>query len=182
MQRNKDNNENFLGIPVEGIIYENHKAEQKSLEELAPLIKAVLDDPMFVTIEWAQYTPYFDDGDTCTFRVGTVSFRTTQDHVDYCKWNCPLKEEEGHECVYDDDQDEKEFNVKYGHPTLGGYEGWGADQVFKSDFPDQFHKAHALSEAIDSGSFDDVLLRAFGDHAYVKLTRDKITVDTYAHH
>lgn len=68
---------NFLGIPIDGDIGRGEKrANQKPLTELEPLIRALLDDDGMVEFGWRQYTPYFNDGDACTFRVGEPWFRT----------------------------------------------------------------------------------------------------------
>lgn len=58
-----------FGLPVKGEIqyYSENPKEQKPLEELEPLFKAVLDDPDVVKFGWTQYTPYFNDGDACIF-------------------------------------------------------------------------------------------------------------------
>ena len=37
------------------------------------------DNPDIQAIKWVQYTPYFNDGDPCEFRVGDFSFCNTDD-------------------------------------------------------------------------------------------------------
>lgn len=61
-------------IPVQGTITRSHRqaVEQKSLEELTPLIQAVLNDPTCAEFAWNQYTPYFNDGDPCEFGIHGV--------------------------------------------------------------------------------------------------------------
>lgn len=42
--------------------------------------------PTLKALKWNQYTPYFNDGDACTFRVGEVYFKlddTAEDAGDY---------------------------------------------------------------------------------------------------
>jgi hypothetical protein len=71
---------NFLGIPIDGEISRGDKrTPQRPLSELEPLIRAVLDDDTIHSFGWRQYTPYFNDGDACVFRVGEVWVRTTAD-------------------------------------------------------------------------------------------------------
>lgn len=71
---------NFLGIPVSGEINEGSTfVNQKTKEDLAPILQAVLDDPLITEFGWTQYTPYFNDGDVCEFSVNEPWFRTTSD-------------------------------------------------------------------------------------------------------
>jgi hypothetical protein len=132
----------------------------------------VLADPYIAKLGWTQYTPYFNDGDPCVFSVGEPWFRTVDD---------------------DEDEDDYSLAIGYsGHPTLGkrDYEWDNARdfdnrrKVFKpyeGTHRESFDACLALSEAIESGAFDDVLLEAFGDHCQVTVTADGITVDEYSH-
>lgn len=164
---------NFLGIPVEGDINEGEKrAHQKPIEEFQPLLQAVLDDPTITEFGWQQYTPYFNDGDPCTFSVHGLWVRTDAD---------------ADAGMYDLDLD-------YNHASLGQMTGgeWVDDpenpgrrkKVGESyEGPDRarYDRCHALDRAIQSGAFDDVLLDAFGDHAHITVRRDGIEVETYEH-
>jgi hypothetical protein len=68
----------FLGIPVEGdITAGSTRVDQKPIEELQPLLQAVLDDPTIVEFGWRQYTPYFNDGEPCEFGVSGLWVRVT---------------------------------------------------------------------------------------------------------
>jgi hypothetical protein len=165
---------NFLGIPVEGEIDKGSKrTPQRPIEELEPLIRAVLDDPTMKAFGWQQYTPYFNDGDPCTFSVNSPWFLTVADPDP------------------DDVEDFYTYEVDYGsHPSLGErdnrYEGSYSDRKLVSSVytgPDEarYDRVRALSAAINGGAFEDVLLEAFGDHAEVRVTAQGITVDTYSH-
>lgn len=163
----------FLGIPVTGDINHGYGrgTEQRPLSELEPLFRAVIEDPYIKEFGWTQYTPYFNDGDTCYFSVGTLWFLTVDD--------TPRDEM--------DDWEEEEYSVTYGeHPTLGEKEGhgWGSSRVYenyKGSRQAEFERAEALSRAIDSGAFESALLTAFGDHAEITITREGITVEHYEH-
>lgn len=167
---------NFLGITVEGdITSAETRAAQKPLSEFEPIIRAVLDDETIVEFGWRQYTPYFNDGEPCTFGAHGVWVRTTSD---------PKSGDE------DGEEIEDGLDVEYGHPSLGEIEwDWTGDaipreRVFKSyEGPDQerLMRCLALNDAIGGGSFDGVLIEAFGDHANVKVSRTGITVEFYEH-
>lgn len=166
---------NFLGIPVEGDIhYADQEAKQKPIEELEPLLRAVIDDPTIESLGWSQYTPYFNDGDTCTFGVGDVWIRTTDE----------LNPEEH------DVEDDDTYTFYYGHPQLGerkfSYEGtWPDRHRVDGQYtgPDEarYERCRAFVDAMDSGAYNRVLLAAFGDHAEVTVRRTGITVDFYSH-
>lgn len=162
----------FLGIPVEGdICGAERRVEQKPLSELEPLMRAVLDDPTIRAFGWTQYTPYFNDGDPCEFRVGSPWFLTTADDVDLDEMDC---------------YDYELRNYGDGHPSLGNRRTeWRGNERVELEYqgPDEarYDRVKALNDAIASGAFEDVLLEAFGDHAQVRVTASGITVDSYDH-
>ncbi|MFF3324918.1 hypothetical protein [Streptomyces sp. NPDC002889] len=165
---------NFLGIPVEGDITRGADREkQRPLEEFQPILQAVLDDPTIVEFGWRQATPYFNDGEPCTFSVYGTWMRTDADR---------------------EVEDEYELEVGYSHPSLGQMTGgeWVDDPDRpgrkkkvgeRYEGPDQqrYERARALDRAIEGGEFHDVLLDAFGDHATVTVRRDGIQVEFYEH-
>jgi hypothetical protein len=144
---------NFLGIEVKGDITRGDKrTAQRPLSDLEPLIRAVLDDPTIKAFGWTQYTPYYSDGEPCTFGVQTPWFLTTAD-----------PEPDDVDKLYD-----YEIHIYSDHPSLGRA-------------GERFRRVQALSEAIDGGAFEYVLLEAFGDHAEVIVRASGITVDYYSH-
>ncbi|MGR6922619.1 hypothetical protein ACU635_50910 [[Actinomadura] parvosata] len=159
----------FLGIPVVGDINEGGKRpKQRPIEDLAPLMQAVLDDPTIVEFGWTQYTPYFNDGDPCVFGVrGEIWVRTVTDQDV-------------------DDKYELEVSRYGGHPSLGerGRTWSGSTYVEKPyEGPDEarYDRCLALNDAIEGGEFLDVLLDAFGDHAEITVRKDGIQVEFYQH-
>lgn len=167
----------FLGIPVEGDITKSGRVAQRPLEDLAPIMQALLDDEGIARFGWRQYTPYFNDGDACVFSARGVWAARPED----------LDPEDP------DTIDTGELDIDYGS-RLGGYEGgeWVPDPEnaplnklvgARYEGPDQarYDRCRLLSQAIESGRFDDVLLDAFGDHAEITVTREGITVESYEH-
>lgn len=129
----------FLGIPIEGDITRGERrAQQRPLEEFAPLLQAVLDDQRVTEFGWYQYTPYFNDGEPCIFRVYGSWFRTDED----------------------EDADKDELDASY-HRSLGrrwtghSYE----DAQLTPERAELAAKIRALGDAVDSGGFADYLLR-----------------------
>jgi hypothetical protein len=158
---------NFLGIPVAGdIIRGEHRKSQRPLEEFAPILQAVLDDPTVTEFGWRQYTPYFNDGDACVFGASQVWVRTDADA----------------------DTDQGDLDIDYNHPSIGKRQRTWNRATSEFDYapyegPDEsrYDRCTALGDAIDGGEFDDVLLTAFGDHADVTVRRAGIKVETYDH-
>jgi hypothetical protein len=169
-----DAKRNFLGIPVQGDITQGAtRSEQKPIEELQPILQAVLDDPTIVEFGWRQYTPYFNDGEPCEFSVRGLWVRTGADT---------------------DVEDQYDLDVEYSHPSLG--EMTGGEWVDDADRPGcrkkvgeryegpdlaRYERCHALDGAVQGGAFEHVLLDAFGDHAEITVRRDGIEVEFYDH-
>ncbi len=52
------------------IIHEYKNSIRKLQNTLVELIKPIMVEGGINSIRWCQYTPYFNDGDVCTFRAG----------------------------------------------------------------------------------------------------------------
>lgn len=164
---------NFLGIPVSGDITQGAtRNEQFPTEDLSPLLQAVLNDPTIVEFGWRQYTPYFNDGDTCEFSVHGVWVRTTAEVGDVNQ--------------YGEEYSDYDLDADY-HPSLGGYI-YGYDEYgkytrlgYKGPDEDRYNRVQALDSAIQSGRYDDALLEAFGDHAHITVNKTGIEVESYEH-
>ena len=104
----------------------------------------------------------------------------------------------GHDDDDDDDDDEEDggdwserFGLDYGHPTLGkatwnyqrspGLDSYKHLSGYEGSDQERFMRCWTLSQAIEDGAFNDVLLNTFGDHAEIHVTKDKILVSHYEH-
>jgi hypothetical protein len=158
----------FLGIPIEGsIIRADKRRTQQPLEEFQPLVVAVLQDPTVVEFGWAQYTPYFNDGDPCVFSADSFWVRLDSDTDDTERWEMEI------------DGERKEALGR--RPLLSWKDGKATYGPFTGSDEERYDRVMALNDAVVGGSFDDALLEAFGDHAEVTLRKDKIIIDTYSH-
>ncbi|MFE3202188.1 hypothetical protein [Embleya sp. NPDC059237] len=157
----------FLGLPVKGdIIRGRNRVDQRPLEELQPLLQAVLDDPTIVEFGWRQYTPYFNDGEPCEFSAHAPWFRTDTDDEDASTWDLEM----------------------YDHPSLGDQpRSWDnatrtyVDRPYEGPDEARYRRCHDLASAIENTAFENVLLQAFGDHAEITVRKDGIEVETYEH-
>ena len=162
----------FLGVPVFGSFNEPAtRVEQYPVEQFQPILQAVLQHPDFAAVRWTQYTPYFDDGDPCVFSVReySIGFLLNSD-------------EEG-----TDGFDSYTHRIDR-HPSLGSVSHvWDEDtrkyveQPYEGPDEQRYLTFKALSDALSAGHFENVLLAAFGDHAEVTITPDRIDVDHYHH-
>lgn len=149
----------FSGLPINGnITYGIEPKDQRPADDLTPILQAALDQPGVTEITWAQYTPYFNDGDPCVFGANLRSLDVDGKSVEFPPY-----------------RDEDRAVVGYREPAHrgGNYDGPDAHRY------DAFQ---ALSNAIDNGEFDTALLKLFGDHAMVSVRKgDGIFVEFYEH-
>jgi hypothetical protein len=123
------------------------KETTKEFFELNPMVNAIV---------WTQYTPYFNDGDTCEFSVGCATF-TNSDGSDI-RWGEYNGDEEGVWCYGADCYNEET-------PPEG----------FDSDLCDSF------DSMIQSAEMQDVMKAMFGDHVQVIATREGFDVNDHDH-
>lgn len=163
----------FLGVPIDGEIVRGRKgADQRPLSDLEPIIRELLADEYIHSFGWDQYTPYFNDGEPCIFRVHEPWFMTVDD------------------AASDDEREDYEYEL-WDHPTLGKREyEWVNDlhgnriktpKAYEGEHEASYDRCAAFKDAIGFEAFDHVLLGAFGDHAQVTVKRDGISVRFYEH-
>lgn len=134
-------------------------------ELVGHLIRALADDPNVVAFGWEQYTPYFNDGDTCEFGVHDLWVRTVLDDENEDRWSLQVSDQ---------------------HPTLG-FKTWHYDQATRTSsyvtheqkFPETYKLADELAGVIQGAEI--TLLEWFGDHAEVVVTAKGIEVSEYGH-
>lgn len=153
---------NFLGIPVEGEIQRNSRTsvEQRPIEDLQPELMKVLADERIEKIRWRQYTPYFNDGDLCEFRIYSLDVKPTEE--------AGGREDDGD---YEDGFIDS-WSMKY-------YAEHTTDP--RPELLPLYELTKPLNDMLTSGAFYNVLEGAFGDHAEVTVTSAGITVDSYEH-
>lgn len=123
------------------------KAITKEFFEKNPHVKA---------IKWNQYTPYFNDGDTCEFSVNDASF-TNAEGEDLDEVNAWGEYEGENDAVW-------------------VWEGWGAAPEGIDIKPMQEFNRIICSEAMS-----EVMEAMFENHVTVTATRDGFEVNEYDH-
>lgn len=139
--------------------------------------------PEVSAVIWQQYTPYFNDGDTCEFSVHEPAFLSAADYDAYSEGNLDnIYEYSSFEApsdwVYKSAANvENKYRQEY-QKTIDKYEelakNFGNRLTEIQIGVDNFHK---LFNEIGS----DVMLSLFGDHVQVTVTKDGIEVDEYSH-
>ena len=165
-------------------LYNSMVAEQRELrkqfqEKAQALFNRVVTDffemnPAINLITWTQYTPYFNDGDTCEFSVHEPYFsNATGDDLD----------EISSYGEYDGDNDTiwSESNFKYAlnnrdreyYQKAANAVDLGGINVESCEF---------FSKMIQNSEFEDVMKDMFGDHVSVQVTRENgIQTEYYEH-
>lgn len=114
--------------------------------------------PQVQTIHWTQYTPYFNDGEPCEFGVGDVYFTTT-----------PAKDLEGSYGEEDDgDLRERIWDWDAKPPRRL------PNPIFTEQMASDFAAVREMIHTLD-------LLAIFGDHVWVKVSRDGAVAEEYEH-
>jgi hypothetical protein len=121
--------------------------------------------PLLGGITWTQYTPYFNDGSPCVFRVG--------DAYGFPK-GCPHREIQAHEL---DSIATKEDWVTPDFYVEKQYEYNGKKIVYYAPTPYVTQAVRDFSDFMD----DEMMLQVFGDYVRVTVTDDGIEVDDYDH-
>lgn len=141
------------------------KAASQTAQTLFTEMSADLFDknPSLVSFSWSQYTPYWNDGDTCTFSANTsyptVTFTT----------------EDGKTVKSDENAGETFYVDEDGEPIDGEIED-------HTPFEKQMETlAKRVSKFL--GEFEDEDLEImFGDHQLITVTREgKVETEEYEH-
>ena len=130
--------------------------ETEAVAILRPLLEGFLKDhPSIESLKWTQYTPYFNDGDTCEFHV----------HDLYVK---PVG------------GDEDAGDYEDGYVYVPSPEYYTDSELAERGFTRESATAfRALDSALSAN--EEACLAAFGDHVQVIVTRDGIEVEEYSH-
>jgi hypothetical protein len=160
------NNEKFA------VLREKQEEIKKLKEEMleasnkifTDLTKTIFEDhPKVKSFGWNQFTPYFNDGETCTFSVNTDYIYINGESVDESDWI----------------NETKITNYGTWNREKRQYEG-------RTEVPN-FNYDKELVAACDEireflSNFDnDFFMSQFGDHAEITITAEGVSVDEYEH-
>lgn len=119
--------------------------------------------PEIKTIKWTQYTPYFNDGDECTFSVHEPTFSNAAGNQ-LTAWG-------------EIDEDEVPEGSERAN-ELWTFDGsWNIPDELKQHTDD----IKAFCNAITCEEMESVMRAMFDEHSVVTITRDGIEVEEYEH-
>ena len=138
--------------------------QDKSSEIFLSSFKNLFEEtPKLKSFAWSQYTPYFNDGDTCYFSANTDYLTINGDNEDDATWS----------------QEKKVISWGTWNREKKVYEG-----RIEQDNPDYDKE---LTEAVNKvkkflSLFDNSFYQTqFGDHTMVTVTPDGIDTEEYEH-
>ena len=126
--------------------------------------------PNLVSFGWTQYTPYFNDGDTCTF-----GSNHTNPWIKFTSFENEENEEDDEDLDYDDEFSEyRYYNYSKDYKTKTLKPGLTEAKLA------EVTTGHAVIDFLRNFDDDD-MLHMFGDHQKVIVTASKVLADDYDH-
>lgn len=140
------------------------KKKRKVVRNIVKALQSIVNINKHIeSVRWSQYTPYFNDGEECTFQILYLEYKLSGVELGIgSKW-------------LDDD----------GYSTIHGIERILCENKDILNFEElerieyicrDMHIIHCKLDAIS-----DALLNEFGDHAQITISKKDITVTTYDH-
>ena len=160
----------------DALIEEQRALKAKFQTEAQAMFKETMKEffdknPGITALKWTQYTPYFNDGDACEFRVNEVTFTNASpeelDNVNH------YGEYEG--------EDETVWaieNISYGLNSK--YHANEAAKIRAAGGIDE-SSCQLIDKMIQSSEMEEIMKEMFGDHVKITATRDGFDVDEYEH-
>lgn len=127
-------------------------------------------NPAITAVVWTQYTPYFNDGDTCEFGVNSPTFTNAPD-PENVNWGSYDGDEEGVFAVE---------NISYVMNSDRDYYKNEQEAIKKAGVID-VDSCEAFQRMICSSAMEDVMQAMFGNHVKVIATRDGFDIQDYDH-
>lgn len=172
---------NNLNEKYKKLIEEQQELARKFQEQAKALFKETIAEfwslnPGVNAIVWHQYTPYWNDGDTCEFSVYSPTFtNATGDQLYYINYGeFDPEESEEDETVWATD------NINW---TMTGNSDWNIEtkQKILAGPTVNIESCEFLSKMLQSSEFENVMKMMFDDHVKVIATRDGFEVENYDH-
>lgn len=128
------------------------------------LTKTIFEEnPKVKSFGWNQYTPYFNDGETCTFSANTDYIYVNGVSVDESDWISETK------------------ITNYGTWNREKREYEGRKEVPNLNYDPELVKSSDEIREFLRNFDEDFFMSQFGDHAEITVTVDGVSVDEYEH-
>ena len=171
--------------PVFGEV--NYSFRQNIDQLPAASLEALFDNAWaegVTAIVWNQYTPYFNDGDTCVFSASCEGAYSIQDLSERDIQNAPAWD------IEDEEDEDEDGNIitsvtwlssdEYTYVRKATAKGYDYERV-EIEQTRESRAASAVKNAINAGNYNVVLLKNFGDHAKVVATPNGFYVEYFEH-
>jgi len=143
--------------------------KRDAIAEINKILKVSLreifvDYPLIKGIKWAQYTPYFNDGDACVFSINVIYYTNeTVSEVQEDEGKCPT--------IWDNCWDSNLW-----------YSTWSTRVNFEG-VPEELHPFLRQITEVEPviHELENELHDCFGDHVEIILLPTKIIVEEYDH-
>jgi hypothetical protein len=144
--------------------------QEKAQELFKETTKEFFDkNPAITAVIWTQYTPYFNDGDTCEFAVHEPYFTNAKNLDDITRWG-----------EYEGEDEENEWSMELW--SLTSDSDWAKEARSKIDMTQiNLPSISKFSQLIQSSDMEEVMEAMFGDHVRVVATREGFDVDDHDH-
>ena len=160
------NNDKFaiLREKQEGIKKLKEEMLEASNKIFTEMTKVIFEEhPKVKSFGWNQYTPYFNDGETCTFFANTDYIYINGDNVDDSDW--------------------------INETIITNYGNWNREEkVYKNrtevpnlNYDSELVKANDEIKEFLCNFDEEFFMSQFGDHAEVTVTAEGVSVDEYEH-
>lgn len=167
-----------LQARFDALIEEQRALKAKFQAEAQAMFKETMKEffdknPGITALKWTQYTPYFNDGDACVFRVNDVYY--TNASADELENVTAWGEYEG-----EDESVWVTYNIAY---VLNSGRKYYEDEVAKilaAGGVDE-GSCELIDKMIQSSEMEEIMKEMFGDHVVITATRDGFDVNNYEH-
>lgn len=165
-----------LQARFDALIAEQQALRAKFQTEAQAMFKDTMKEffdknPGITALKWTQYTPYFNDGDACEFRVNEVYFTNAS----------PEELENVNNYGEYEGEDETVWvvsNMKYA--LTSKYHAEDAAKILAAGGVDE-DSCNLIDKMISSSEMEDIMQEMFGDHVQVTATRDGFDLNDYEH-
>lgn len=160
----------------EALIAEQQALRAKFQTEAQAMFKDTMKEffdknPGITALKWTQYTPYFNDGDACEFRINDVYF--TNAPADELENVSAWGEYEG-----EDETVWVASNIEY--TLLSKYHEEEAAKILAAGGVDE-DSCSLIDKMISSSEMEDIMWEMFGDHVQVTATRGGFDITECEH-
>lgn len=137
--------------------------------------------PEIKAVVWNQYTPYFNDGETCEFSVNEFLVIDSDYDVDLDDINSAYEVEDEYPSVYYGKPSDFTYEYRNQYPTCDEEIKRYEEKITNNPRYTVVCEAWSELEGLLKDIPEEIYLDAFGDHAFVVATKEGIDVRRFDH-